>query len=148
MGSRFGHGKGCCRLHSLVANSERAENIRNPEMPRTIYCWRCQTERPMLTEEEWALVSPHLTNMIEEIQAYRQLHNCSLAEAMQMGSGREALKIFEQITGFKESNPNALFHHRLSLYGPPCHSCGKPLRSPQARFCAMCSAPRQTTVMI
>jgi hypothetical protein len=42
------------------------------------------------------------------------------------------LDAYERITGQKESNPNAIGHHRVSLYGPPCKSCGKPLRSPLA----------------
>ncbi len=31
-----------------------------------------------------------------------------------------------------ETNPNAIWHHRLSLYGPPCHRCGKPLQQHEA----------------
>jgi hypothetical protein len=27
---------------------------------------------------------------------------------------------YERNTGFHETNPNAVFHHRLSDYGPPC----------------------------
>jgi hypothetical protein len=45
---------------------------------------------------------------------------------------------YERITGFHETNPNAVYHHRLSLYGPPCSNCRKPLRSTKARFCAAC----------
>ncbi|HEX6705213.1 MAG TPA: hypothetical protein VF169_10665 [Albitalea sp.] len=96
---------------------------------------------PMLTEEEWALVAPHLTNGIEQIKRYREQHGCSLAEAHK-AFGQKALAIYAQITGFDETNANALFHHRLSIYGPPCHACGKPLRTPQAKYCAMCSAER------
>jgi len=94
----------------------------------------------MLTEDEWEEVSPSLANAISQIKEYRELHKCSLAEASAKGFGQQALVAYERITGFKETNPNALFHHRLSIYGPPCRAGGKPLRTPQARFCAMCSA--------
>lgn len=94
----------------------------------------------MLTEEEWGLVSVHLADAVQQIKRYRDKHNCSLAEAHLKGFGQEALVAYTDITGFAESNANALFHHRLSIYGPPCHACGKPLRTPQARYCAMCSA--------
>lgn len=96
----------------------------------------------MLTEAEWSLVSPHLSNMVTQIKRYREEHKCSLEEALRIGAGREALAVYEKLTGFRESNANALYHHRLSIYGPPCHLCGKPLRTPQARYCAMCGAER------
>jgi hypothetical protein len=97
---------------------------------------------PMLTEEEWSIVAPHLANGVEQIKRYREEHQCSLAEAQANGFGQEALALYAGITGFKETNANALFHHRLSMYGAPCHVCGKPLRTPQAKYCAMCSAER------
>jgi hypothetical protein len=100
----------------------------------------------MLTEEEWKTISPLLSNGVAQIKAYRELHACSLAEATSKGFGRAALDAYENLTGFKETNANALFHHRLSLYGPICRSCGKPLRTPQARFCATCSCERVSDV--
>ena len=111
-------------------------------MPRTIYCWRCRMDIPMLTEEEWAQVAPHLDNGIEQIKRYREQHGCSLAEAKEKGLGQEALALYERMTGFHETNANALWHHRLSIYGPPCQACGKPLRTPEARSCAVCGAER------
>lgn len=48
---------------------------------------------------------------------------------------------YERITGAHETNPNAIFHHKVSMYGPPCAYCGKPLRTPQAKVCAACMKP-------
>jgi hypothetical protein len=117
-------------------------SIRGRKMPRTIYCWRCKIDVPMLTEEEWQLLD--LTGFIEQIKRYREETGCTLAEAYQKGPGRQSLATYEQITGFKETNPNALFHHRLSMYGPPCHVCGKPFRTPVANYCAACGAKRKS----
>jgi hypothetical protein len=49
-----------------------------------------------------------------------------------------ALGLYKQLTGFDETNVNAIIHHRVSLYGPPCPECSKPLRTPRARMCAAC----------
>ena len=94
----------------------------------------------MLTDEEWLLVAPHLSNAADQIKRYREEHACSLTEATQKGFGQAALATYERLTGFKETNVNALFHHRLNIYGSPCQSCGKPFRTPRARHCANCSA--------
>lgn len=45
---------------------------------------------------------------------------------------------YERITRFHEPNANAIFHHRVSDYGPPCASCGRPLRTPKAKLCGHC----------
>ena len=105
---------------------------------QTLYCWRCDVDVPMLDDYEWDIVAPHLSNAIEQIKQYRQTHGVSLAEALDKGFGQEALRIYEKLTGFKETNATALWHHRISLYGPPCATCGKPLRTPSASICAAC----------
>jgi len=109
-------------------------------MAKQLYCWRCKADIPMLDEEEWAEVEALLSNAIEQIKRYREEHGVSLAEARRDGYGKEALERYFKITGFRETNPEALWHHRLSLYGPPCGACGKPLRTPQAKLCAACGA--------
>jgi hypothetical protein len=97
----------------------------------------------MLTEEEWQHIEPLLVATLVEIKRYRENAQCSLEEAMAKGGfGHPALEAYEKLTGFKETNANALYHHRLSLYGPPCDECGKPLRTPIARYCAACGNPR------
>ena len=112
-------------------------------MAKILYCWRCQAEIPMLDEQEWEEVIPHLTRGIEQIQQYRIAHGVSLVEAKNAVPvhGDDALKRYFEITGFRESNVEALWHHRLSLFGPPCNACGKPLRTPDAKMCAACGVP-------
>lgn len=111
-------------------------------MPQIIYCWRCRCDLPMLTDDEWSMIAPHLANGVEQIKRYRAEHHCSLGEAVAKGFGRTALDLYAQLTGHVESNPNSLFHHRVSLFGPPCTHCGKPLRTPLARRCVHCGAMR------
>jgi len=54
---------------------------------------------------------------------------------------RPLLELHEQMTGVFIDNHNAIIHHRRSLYGRPCASCGKALRTPQASRCFECGAP-------
>jgi hypothetical protein len=56
---------------------------------------------------------------------------------------RAMLDAYEQFTGYRETDPNVIHHHRVDRYGPPCTSCHKPLRTPKARFCAACGAERE-----
>jgi hypothetical protein len=93
---------------------------------KTMFCWRCQMDIPMLDEAEY-----------EEIMA---LHSLGMRDLKQSETERfrPVLRKYEELTGFKETNPWALFHHRISLYGPDCKKCQRPLRSVDATFCAEC----------
>lgn len=55
------------------------------------------------------------------------------------------LNFYNELTGWNETVPNAIMHHRISQYGPSCEKCSKPYRTPQATFCAACGN-RRTTV--
>lgn len=114
---------------------------RGEKMPQTIYCWRCKIDVPMLTEDEWQMVKPE--TLLEQIKQYRTETGTSLADAYRSNTALPALAAYERITGFRESNANALMHHRLKLYGPACTACGKPIRTPTASFCAECGATRR-----
>jgi hypothetical protein len=112
---------------------------------KRLWCWRCNADMPMLDEREFAGIAPLHTLGLQSVKEYRAntgapLKNVPLTEHFQ-----EMLAQYEAITGFKETNPNAVWHHRLSLYGPPCKSCGKPLRSPKAKLCGSCMAPISKT---
>ena len=76
----------------------------------------------MLDEDEWARIAPLM----------------SITRANMDRQG--ALDLYEEMTGLRETNINAIWHHRIALYGPPCTECGKPLRTPRASFCAACGA--------
>ena len=95
----------------------------------------------MLNEHEWEEVVPHLRKGLEEIKRHRAAHGVSLTEAKNAVYGKGALQRYFEITSFRETNVNALWHHRLSLFGPPCSACGKPLRTPRAKMCAECGTP-------
>ena len=88
-------------------------------MAKTLYCWRCKQDMPMLEEHEWQQIKPYMREW-----------------------GRKALDTFFEITGLRETNKAAIGHHRVSLYGPPCRACGKPLRTPKAKLCAACGTLR------
>ena len=96
---------------------------------------------PMLEDSEWELVAPLFENPVAKIKEYRQAHDISLREAQQRFA-QPILDKYRELTGFNETNISAIWHHRVSLYGPLCTSCGKPLRTPKAKFCAACGAAR------
>lgn len=52
------------------------------------------------------------------------------------------LDYYKNLTGFETTVHNAIMHHRIAQYGPPCENCGKPYRTPQASFCAACGHKR------
>jgi hypothetical protein len=85
-------------------------------MAELLYCWRCKMEIPMLDD----------------------------AEAMYIfeppESERRILDRYFEVTGFNEPNQAAVYHHVIAQYGPPCSNCGRPLRTPRARWCAACGA--------
>lgn len=101
----------------------------------------------MLTEEEWTRISPCLTEAMTLAKRRGRQPDESLAAARSAATS-DVLDVFEVIAGFRATNIDAIYHHRLSLYGPPCGKCSKPLRTPQARFCAMCDWKRPESDLV
>lgn len=95
----------------------------------------------MLTDDEWREIAPLIQFDTERIKNYREQHQMGLREAID-GLQFIACEKYFEITGFRETNPNAIWHHRLSDYGTECPECGHLFRTPQATFCANCGAKR------
>jgi hypothetical protein len=102
---------------------------------KVLWCWRCGREVPMLDEEEFQLVTSKHGPKVAGAMAERveRFYGPVVAE-------------YERLTGYCETNPTEVYHHRLSLYGPGCPGCGKPLRTPQAKYCAACGHRFRRTI--
>jgi hypothetical protein len=98
----------------------------------------------MLEEHEWSEVSPLLSRRIEMIKDFRRAHGASLDEALEEVRWDGALVRYREITGYTETDSQNIRHHRLRAFGPPCLTCGKPLRTSRAKLCAACGAPAES----
>ena len=107
-----------------------------------LWCWRFKAEMPMLDESEYREVFRLYGEGISASKAFRQKWGLPVEGMEKEIRFKPLLDRYEQMTGLRETNPNAVMHHRLSLYGPPCVRCGKPMRSPSAKLCGSCMAPR------
>ena len=110
-------------------------------MPKLLYCWRCKTDIPMLDDREWQQIGAPEGNLSQAMKEYQKRHGVTLDVAKEEAP-KEILTRYKDLTGFEETNVYALYHHRVELYGPPCHACGKPLRTTVARRCVECGAVR------
>jgi hypothetical protein len=122
---------------------------------RILWCWRCRLEVPMLDDDEWAVVrQAHLLSRDDLAAADALLERERVRRALlpippmpDAGglidrSQQYLVKGYALFTGVAEQAPNAIWHHVTSLYGPPCEHCGKPLRTPRARWCPACGGWR------
>jgi len=115
---------------------------------KVMWCWRCRMELPMLDEDEFAVVSRARTagmdagmKLLADEAAARGLPAPRPPPPDAGGVTRWLWPLcagYEMFTGMEETNPNAVPHHRISIYGPSCEQCGKPLRTPRARYCPAC----------
>ena len=97
---------------------------------KNLWCWRCKMEVPMLDKKEFEIA--------------QKLY--SLAFKSRGNSLKERFKpltdYYFDITGFTETNQNAIMHHAIEQYGPTCAKCSKPYRTPEAVYCAACGNNR------
>ncbi len=107
------------------------------------WCWRCQQEMPMLDEEEFARVARLYRDGFGGPRASADAAHPRPPRSIQERFAPVTLE-YERMTGYADCPPAAVMHHRLSLFGPPCAACNKPLRTPQASLCAACGTSRTT----
>jgi len=102
---------------------------------KEMYCWRCGMDVPMLDDDEcdWLHAAARMFPNEER--------NGVLPAPTNHWWERPddpACVAYFHLTGLAETNPNALGHHLISSYGPPCEECGKPLRTKRAKRCLYC----------
>lgn len=106
-----------------------------------LWCWRCKCDMPMLDEGEYSEISGLYGECMKATKEFRQRWKLRLDGVNLEERFRPVRDRYQEITGYREANENAIMHHRISLYGPPCKRCGRPLRTPSAKLCAACMHP-------
>lgn len=87
-------------------------------------------EVPMLEGEECEIATELYSEGLKTVEKNRQKRF------------KKLLDYYYNLTGFVETEPNAIMHHFTEIYGPDCEKCGKPYRTEKAKFCASCGSKR------
>jgi hypothetical protein len=117
---------------------------------KVIWCWRCKRDIPMMEPDEADRVFGFQNRGLATLdpESFRRIHEEFTGDPdglqRRLEFEREyggMLREYKRTTGFPETNPTALDHHQVALYGPPCEYCGKPLRTLEAKLCGACMRP-------
>jgi hypothetical protein len=96
---------------------------------------------PMLDEGEFAEISQLFQCGMRATKEFRERWGIPL-ESVSIRERFLPVRLrYEKMTGLKDCHENAILHHQISMYGPLCARCGKPLRTPQAKLCGACMFP-------
>jgi len=79
-----------------------------------LWCWRCKSEMPMLDEIEYAEAYQLFGDGFKATKEFRETWDIPLQNASREERFRPLLAYYETVTGMKESNHNAVMHHRIA----------------------------------
>jgi hypothetical protein len=101
----------------------------------------------MMNEREFAQFEAAYSAAVRGVKSYRARKNVSLIDAPLArfySPVRAIYREFSRRAGLQAPlvRVEHLRQHRLAAYGPPCKSCGLPLRTPEAKLCASCGTRR------
>jgi hypothetical protein len=102
------------------------------------YCWRCKMVVPFLDERESKEVLNLYKKCVKLAKNYRAINKATLSETPLDEIFLPVREAYEKMTGYKNMHHDAIMHHELSLLGPDCLNCAKPLRTPAAKLCPEC----------
>lgn len=103
-----------------------------------MYSYRLKRAVPLLTETEFAPIERSLQSHFGQIKRYLEEHpGFSIGEA-RANCCADAMESYERVSGVRLAHPDQLYWVRMSLYGAPCPTCGRPFRTPRAKLCAAC----------
>ncbi len=107
-------------------------------MKKKVYSYRLRQEVFFLNEEEHEILGKALNGIgMTEFEIYMKGYGGPF-KPPQGSYTKQAMDIYERITGERLSEPYMLLHVRQSSYGSLCPSCNKPFRTPRAKLCAEC----------
>ena len=96
----------------------------------------------MLTDDEWISLHEKVDGYIDQLKANAPAGDDDADLRLIRPRIAKLLEEYNSLTGEREGNVNAVWHHRRSLYGPPCCHCGVALRTSEAKFCFLCHRPQ------
>ena len=102
------------------------------------WCWRCKKNVPMFNEEEYEIISKLYTDGLVVSKSYMKQQNAPVNQIPFSELYCLLIDTHEKMTGVRETNHDEIRKHRILDYGPPCPSCGKILRTPNAGKCFEC----------
>ena len=99
----------------------------------------------MLNDEEEAEIRVLVSECVKAVKEFREKWAIPLNSASVDERFAPVRLRYQELTGMEELPQECIMHHYLSLYGPPCARCGKPLRTPKAKLCGACMWPVAVT---